>query len=1619
MWKTSPPKIPKKSVILHHTSSIDMPNFAHLHCHTQFSLLDGAASIPALYKKAAADGMKGIAITDHGNMFGVFQFVAEAAKHEGVKPIVGCEFYVVTDRHRKTFTKEDKDKRFHQLLLAKNPEGYKNLVKLSSMGFIEGLYGKYPRIDKELIVKHHKGLIATTCCIGAMVPQIILRHGEETARKEFEWWLDIFGEDYYIELQRHNMAEQEKVNDVLLRFAKDYNVKVICSNDSHYVDQKDSNAHDILLCINTGEKQATPAIREFMEEGTVMKNGRFAFWNDQFYFKTQAEMGKLFHDLPQALDNTLEIVDKIEPLKLKQDIMLPNFIVPTEFSTQDDYLRHITYEGAKERYKTITAEVEDRLNFELHTIKTMGFAGYFLIVADFIKAGRDLGVFIGPGRGSAAGSAVAYCIGITNIDPIKYQLLFERFLNPDRKSMPDIDTDFDDEGRQKVIDYVVAKYGKQQVAQIVTYGTMAAKMSIKDVARVLDLPLEQSNAMAKLVPDKPGISLKRVLTAPMSGEGSLAEKEGLVSEDLEAVKRLREFLDAEGTPESIVLREALILEGSVRGTGVHAAGLIIAPSDLTEIIPVATVKDSDLLLTQFDGSVIEDAGVIKMDFLGLKTLTIIRDALKLIKQNHGVSIVIDDVPLDDRKTYELYQRGETNGTFQFESAGMQKYLRDLKPDKFDDLIAMNALYRPGPLEYIPDFIARKHGRQAVTYDVPDMEEYLKDTFGICVTGDTLVHNALNGQSVRIDQLEHQTGEFLVQGVDADLQQTSGYLTHWVCNGTKPVFQVQLRNGSRVKMTANHRVLTEMGWQEIGHLQPGAHIALPRRLEALTNTETDTDILRLIAYLLSKGSANANQIRFKTTENEVNEQFSRLLSEKYPALHVESTPNEVMITLKGEAQETVFKNQCSKWISFKETSNYDPARRRVPPFVFSLNEEAIAQFLAALWDCSSEFNANNTFYKTFSEQFAYDTQSLLLRLGIQSSVTKFDYKHTRTNEPITAFRVVVFHFKAFFNYIKPYMVLGERVAAIGDPNAVDQVDRVSISILRQELAERWDGDYNSFRQKFGFRPDQDSLSDKVHRTRISVLQAGTWVEEYNLNKTARNLQVRWEEITAITPCGEALVYDITVEGIHNFVGNNVLLHNCVYQEQIMLLSQKLAGFSKGDADVLRKAMGKKQKAVLDKMKGQFVAGAVAKGHPADKLEKIWTDWEAFAAYAFNKSHSTCYAFVAYQTAYLKAHYPSEYMAAVLTHSQNNIEKITFFLEECKRMGLNVKSPDINESELNFAVNKKGDIRYGLGAVKGVGEAAVENLIIERDANGPFATIFDFMRRMNLRTVNKRVMESMVMAGAFDEYIQNRAVFFQPSDKYETFIEHLLKYGAAVQEDKAMSTNSLFGDMSDTVSIAEPIIPKAEPWNLLLKLQKEKDVVGIYLSGHPLDDFRYEWENFATSLDKIENFKGRKVFVAGFVSKAEHRISAKGTGWGRFTIQDYTGSLELTMFSDSYQKFRAFFDEGASLYIEGEHKQRFNSDEMEFRVSDVRLLESVGAEKTKSVTLRIPLEKIDNAFLDGLESICKTYKGRHELRVELIDFQNKEKVSLLSSARKVHVDNEFLQAVEKLGVECVVN
>jgi len=1179
-----------------------MPQFTHLHCHTQFSLLDGASSISGMMKKAVADGMKAVALTDHGNMFGAFKFVNEAEK-QGLKPIIGCEFYLVEDRHRKNFGRGNKDIRYHQLLLAKNPNGYKNLSKLCSLGFIEGYYSKFPRIDKELILTYHEDLIATSCCIGAEIPQTILHKGEDEAEKLLQWWIDVFGEDYYIELQRHNLENidgtgisQEDINQVLLKWAKKYNLKVIATNDSHYIDEKDWDAHDTMLCINTGEKKATP-----VGDG---KGFRFGFPNSEFYFKTQAQMNEIFKDVPFAIDYTNEIVDKIEKIKLKRDILLPAFPLPKGFDNQDDYLRHLAFLGAKKHYATITAEIEQRINYELEIIKKMGFPGYFLIVQDFINAAKNMGVAVGPGRGSAAGSVVAYCIGITNIDPIKYNLLFERFLNPERVSMPDIDTDFDDAGRSRVIDYVVEKYGKNQVAQIITYGTMAAKMSVKDVARVMDLPLEESNNIAKMIPEKPGTTL------------------AMAFEENPELDNLRKGNDLKAK----ILQAAQVIEGSVRNTGVHAAGVIIAPDDLTNYIPVCIAKDKggdkktdendeegsgealDLWVTQFDGKVIEDAGMLKMDFLGLKTLTIIKDALALIKKNKGIDIDIDKIPFDDKKTYELYQRGETIGTFQFESEGMRMYLKELKPTNIEDLIAMNALYRPGPMQFIPNYIERKHGREKTEFPHPLLEPILGYTFGIMV----------------------------------------------------------------------------------------------------------------------------------------------------------------------------------------------------------------------------------------------------------------------------------------------------------------------------------------------------------------------------------------------------------------------------YQEQIMQTAQVLAGYSLGGADLLRRAMGKKDKEKMAKEKDKFIAGAKQLHNiPEDKAAETFAIMEKFAEYGFNRSHSAAYSVLAYQTGYLKANYPAEYMASVMTHSIGQIEKIAFFVEECKRMNLKVLGPDVNESAKTFDVNKKGQIRFGLGAVKGTGEAAVANIIEEREKNGLFKDIWDFAKRVNLRTVNKKTFESLAQAGAFDSFQEiHRAQFFFISPNEQTSgIEKILKYGASQQANRSNAGTSLFGTGGNN-GISNPKILDCPKYSELEQLKLEKEVLGFYLSGHPLDQYKIAMDkNKVISLANIELFKGKEVLVGGIISQVDLRTDKNGKTFAFVNIEDYEKANRITFFNNTYEKVKDQLKAGAFVVIKGKVRERYNQpgtwdfDPMEVKPLSELKVGNVSVEVSIDVQL---LQKPD--FLDKFMEVLQKNKGSNDLKVKLFD--RKEGISVPTAAHqfKINPSPGLIKELEEIEVEC---
>lgn len=1174
-------------------------DFCHLHCHTQYSLLDGASEIGTMMDKAVRDGQKAVALTDHGNMFGAFKFVAEARKR-GIKAIVGCEFYLVDDRHKQTFLKSkgEKDKRYHQLMLAKNQKGYENLSKLCSLGFIEGLYGKFPRIDKELILQYHEGLIATSCCIGAEIPQAIIRGDIEGAEEKLKWWVDLLGEDFYVELQRHSGLEnidhsgvsQEDINQILIGFAKKYNVKIIATNDSHYVEEEDAAPHDILLCVNTGNKKADQE--------------RFKFSSSDFYFKTQQEMTSIFTDVPDAIANTMEIYDKIETPQLQRDILLPNFPLPSQFNNQPDYLRHLVYEGSKMRYGEITEVIRERIELELGIIKNMGFDGYFLITQDFIAAAREMGVSVGPGRGSAAGSVVAYALKITNIDPIGYNLLFERFLNPERISMPDIDIDFDDYGRQQVIDWVVDKYGRNQVAQIITFGTMAAKSSIRDVARVMDLPLDESDRIAKLVPSKPGTKFKNIF-----GLSEAELKTKWQGDDFSSVQKLQE-VSKQKDLSGQVLTLAQKLEGSVRNTGIHAAGVIIAPDDITKYIPVSASKDSDLLITQFDGSVVEDAGMLKMDFLGLKTLSIIKDAIENVAKRFGEDARMDpdDIPIDDVKTYELFQRGDTIGIFQFESEGMRMNLKELRPTNIEDLIAMNALYRPGPMDYIPSFIKRKHGEEEVEYPHEWLEDLLRPTNGIMV----------------------------------------------------------------------------------------------------------------------------------------------------------------------------------------------------------------------------------------------------------------------------------------------------------------------------------------------------------------------------------------------------------------------------YQEQIMQTAQIMAGYSLGQADMLRRAMGKKKKSEMDRHNEIFVKGAVEKGVDEDQANEIFKVMAKFAEYGFNRSHAAAYSILAFQTAYLKAHYPAEFMASVLTHNKNDMDKINFFLRESKRVGIPVLGPDINESELNFTVNQEGAIRFGLSALKGVGEGPVGEIVAGRTKDGHFKNIFDLTKRLNLRAVNKKCLESLVLGGAFDSTDDgNRARYFRPSDKYDTYIEHASKYGNDYQAQKSMSENSLFGDLSN-MFLSEPEIPDCEPWNSLEKLEKEKMVTGIYISGHPLDDYQLEISNFTNCpLDKAQDVFGTTLKMAGLVTQAFHGVSKRGTGYCRFALQDYAGTLEMALFSEDFMRYKDLIRNGEVLYVEGYFEKNKHSDRVFFKTKDIKLLETIGKQMTKFITVLMPAKFINEDLIEDFNELCTIHPGEHKLKMVVVDRKEDIKLNLVSKKYKVNVDHELVAKLDKMNIKYRIN
>ena len=1146
--------------------------FTHLHLHTQFSILDGATDIKSLVKKAKDDGMTAVAITDHGNMFGAKTFY-NAAKANELKPILGCEVYLAKGK-----LEEKSKKRYHLVLLAKNETGYKNLMKMVSISYEKGMYYK-PRIDKDILEEYKEGIIALSACLGGEVPDMLMNGTFAEAEEAALWYKSIFNDDFYLEFQRHISANptngtydnQKFVNSKLLEISKKHDIKIVATNDVHYLEREDFAVQQRLIAIGRGE---------------YMADKKEEFYTGEEYFKTQAEMRKLFADLPEALISTQEIADKVELYELNKQPIMPDFKLPDGFNSEDEYLKHLAYEGAKMRWGELNDEITERLEFELETIKGMGFPGYFLIVQDFLNAARDMGVIVGPGRGSAAGSAVAFCLRITDIDPIKYKLLFERFLNPDRISMPDIDIDFDDDGRGEVLKWVVNKYGKKRVAHIITFGSMAAKSAIRDVARVHQFPLADADRLAKLIPERPGTKLA------------------------DAFKEVKELanIKKEKSEAGDVLNFATALEGSVRNTGTHACGIIIGKEDLDNYVPISTVKNSELdFVTQYDGNHVEDIGLLKMDFLGLKTLSIIKDAIENIKLSKGINIDIEKIDLSDKKAYETYSNGETVGLFQFESPGMQKYLKELKPSSFEDLIAMVALYRPGPMDYIPSFIARKHGKEKIAYDLPDMKIELEETYGITV----------------------------------------------------------------------------------------------------------------------------------------------------------------------------------------------------------------------------------------------------------------------------------------------------------------------------------------------------------------------------------------------------------------------------YQEQVMLLSRTLAGFTKGESDTLRKAMGKKKADVMAKLKTKFIDGCKANNHPEKIAEKIWTDWEKFASYAFNKSHATCYAMVSFQTGYLKANFPAEYMAAVLSRNLNDIKKVTFFMDECKRMSLSVLGPDVNESISNFTVNKKGGIRFGMKAILGVGGSAVTNIIEERTKNGNFKNIYDFIERVNLTSVNKRTIENLAYAGAFDSFedIERYQYFIVNNDL--NFIENLLKYGNAFQSQDSSQPN-LFGDVLDA-QIEKPIIPTGKKWHVLEKLKKEKELIGIYLSSHPLDPFKLEIENMKTTdlvkLAEKEKLLNHEIKIIGFVTKVEEKINKSNKPYGRVTLEDYSGVYEHVFWAKQWVDLSNIFKLNYSIIIQGKIKEnKYREGELQLEIGKVSLLSEAKEDLFKSITLNIPYKKVSKELVDELlneieKTQSKEEKGKTAVNIKLYSREENINIDMFSRKNFININKNFIDFLKK--------
>ncbi|SNZ02935.1 DNA polymerase-3 subunit alpha [Persephonella hydrogeniphila] len=1562
-------------------------DFVHLHLHTHYSLLDGAIKIPELAQKAVEYGYKAVGMTDHGNIFGAVQFYQEMKK-VGIKPIIGMEAYFTSNRFEKKGEGSDdilSDKNYHLILHAKDKTGFKNLMKLSSLAYTEGFYYK-PRIDWELLERYHEGLICQTACLKGFVPHLLAQGKFDEAYQQAKRLKDIFGEDLYFEIQINGLPEQEEANKGIIELAKKLGVKIVATNDSHYLNPEDQKAHDVIKAL-----QMKLTLKQLKEKGRAFKVGGL-------HFTRPEEMYEKFKGYEEALKNTVEIAEKcnveIETADTR-GYLFPKYQIPglEREATQEEkaeYFEKLAWEGLEKRLsekkelsKKQIEEYKERLRYEIDVIKQMGFPEYFLIVQDFINHAKKNGIPVGPGRGSAAGSLVAYTLGITDVDPLQHGLIFERFLNPDRISMPDIDVDFCMENRPKIIEYVKEKYGEQSVAQIITYNFMKSKMVIRDVARVLGFSYAEADKIAKMI-----------LPGPVQGSTLSIE------ENLEANPEFRKLYETDDRVRELI-ELAKKLEGMARHTGIHAAGVVIAPGPLDEYVPVYVDKDGTKA-TQFDMNTLEMLGLVKMDFLGLKTLTELDYMKKLVKERHGVDIDFLKLPIDDPNVYRLLQSGKTTGVFQLESKGMQNLLTRLKPDKFDEVIAILALFRPGPLMsgMVDDFIDRKHGRKPVEYPFEEVKDILEETYGLCLTGDTLVTLSDGSKKTIKEIVDKNLIGTEVLTVDIKTNKIiKSKISHCFDNGIKDVYKITLSNGLEIKATSDHKFLTPFGWKKVKDLSLNKDLlAIPINID-IEGKAYNENKLRVLAYLLADGHLGKSGICFVNKDKDLIEKFRRSVLSAFDNVKFSKYKRERNVWnvyVISEKRTSYNSNQLINWFKKLDLFHKNSEEKFIPDFIFTLNKESIAKFLAYYWDCDGYIGEKLCHIKTISKKLAYGLYSLLLRLGIKANIYKSIYGGK------TAYQVTVYDLERFKKDILPYMTSSKKDRKIHSSKGNTYYSKKIVYEKVKTYCEENNVSQRKFSEKTGVQRNNFFSNAKEFISSQVLEKIAPVIEDEDIFRLLDG-DIGFIPIKNIEYIGKEHVYDIEVEGTHNFIANDIISHNCIYQEQIMFIANILSGFTMAEADTLRKAIGKKKADVMAKMKDRFISGAVERGFDKNKIQKLWDDIEKFASYSFNKSHSTAYAYLTYWTAYIKTYYPEEFFAVKLS-TEGNDDKFLNLLLDMEDFGIQLLPPDVNRSKAQFSIEEKGKIRFGLARIKNVGDQSARDIVIEREKNGLYRDIFDIAERLDSKKLNKRVLEALIKAGAFDFSGVDRGVMLASVDK-------ALSSGQKAREQKASGQNSLLGLIETTDT--QPVISyeKAEPLSEKKKLDFEKEVLGFYISGHPLRAYEKELKGYTTKINRlIERKTGDKVRIAGVIADVKKKKTRSGSTMAILTVQDETGIIDVRAFIDRMED-TSFLEENRIVVIEGSIEINEEQERVSMNASEITPIENIN-KQVNAVRFILSKEKALNGVATKIKEICEKYRGDKDVIIEIYEPGQFRCEIAANSSYSVSISDDFKQEISKI-------